>query len=791
MTTAVAMSDSPFDMQMYDESYDMEMDAGLDTNWSHEMETDDLYNDNDMDQDGAVQEYEMSDVGTVADYPGDTVDMVEDAPPIAVQAFEFTPVEPTSAHHDPFIQAEPPNAFIPSLPMTPAQPILDVEPQTEMVHVEPAQAEAHSEYPAESLNDDPQSETAIDAPQYASESVAEAPLTESEDPRQADASDMSTEAQQSQADLTTDAQETENYEGQSHVEGVDFPAETTDGQEATYVEDPVPLGVLLSLPGGNLCLFSQPNIASSSSADASELPVLFQDRPTLFRDGLHHVFRALREEAAVAERIDLSAPAQLILDAQELQLTIPEVHEHASAVTIDELTMMHDTLFKSGSLRLTLRTEPNFIWRFSYLQEQVRLRAEGHIGPAEDTTEQQAAAEDPSSEEYAAQAENVEEAQALEAEEDQANRSHDYPPDAHSGYDMHASDAPADVDHTQETETTAASGDVNSIGTDETPVENPADTMHDESEHPQPIQPFAEVDKTEAASTVLEQTQASLDAEAEELAASDETALLQRSASEPALPPVPPSAEALEVSHTAEELPPLPDDEDDYDEEDYSVAELTLNENDKTDIDASEHVAPDGGVATETDSRPEGDTAAQEEQSNDVASPDDTPEEVYEDDYEELYEEDTGAWNEETGEYDAESYQYVEGEPENVDDFETAADHAPEDQYEPVDAFDAVAAPEEDASADVVEEVPAGADLPDAEGLEQWADDYGESTISDGDSEVASPVRLATKRSREEVELEDDYPADLALYGSRPVSPGNKRARVEVEPQTVDVADAE
>lgn len=121
-------------------------------------------------------------------------------------------------------------------------------------------------------------------------------------------------------------------DGSAAPEGLDGndPHEISDG---VYI-DPPP-AVLLSLPPsaefGECCLFNLPPSSTRQSPSSSAQPdtgdallLLLQDRPTLYYEPLSAVFAALRQEAGIQSLHGITE-SELVLDAYDLQLSIPEV----------------------------------------------------------------------------------------------------------------------------------------------------------------------------------------------------------------------------------------------------------------------------------------------------------------------------------------------------------------------------------------------------------------------------------------------------------------------------------
>lgn len=135
-------------------------------------------------------------------------------------------------------------------------------------------------------------------------------------------------------------------DGSAAIEALDGgdPHEISDG---VYI-DPPP-AVLLSLPPsaelGECCLFNLPPSSSRQSPSSSAKPdtgdalcLLLRERPTLYYEPLSAVFAALRQETSIQSMQGFSE-AELVLDAYDLQLSIPEVCHliHTSSMPFDML----------------------------------------------------------------------------------------------------------------------------------------------------------------------------------------------------------------------------------------------------------------------------------------------------------------------------------------------------------------------------------------------------------------------------------------------------------------------
>ena len=103
--------------------------------------------------------------------------------------------------------------------------------------------------------------------------------------------------------------------------------------EGIYI-DPPP-AVLLSLPGSTLeerlfSLFNQPQASSRATSPSQQdrapsLTLFLHHRPTLYYEPLSHLFQALRQDVEFAARVHDLEEGELILDAYDLHLAIPEV----------------------------------------------------------------------------------------------------------------------------------------------------------------------------------------------------------------------------------------------------------------------------------------------------------------------------------------------------------------------------------------------------------------------------------------------------------------------------------
>jgi hypothetical protein len=97
--------------------------------------------------------------------------------------------------------------------------------------------------------------------------------------------------------------------------------------EGVYIDPPPP--VLLSMAPAENFDFSFFNEATEwTQNDSSSSNVVLQQYPTLYYEPLSSVFEALRQDE-LAQSISNVVEAELILDAIDLELTIPEVTNHA------------------------------------------------------------------------------------------------------------------------------------------------------------------------------------------------------------------------------------------------------------------------------------------------------------------------------------------------------------------------------------------------------------------------------------------------------------------------------
>lgn len=346
----------PFDTPMLDyQADDVEMDPSLEP-WSHQMDTDFQilpekfaeHDDVEIDMDAYPQdqEYEMSDAD--AEFAGEMVDVEElegteshsafapapevslsDAPPAMDYPLSSRPQTPSQPFSDSAELAAPeiPEAitvahsynsgFEPEAqeeaPAAPEVVFADA-PTEQDPALEPTDAEVHNDY-AEPPADAGAAESEYygdggDAP--APEATADDTVTATEAPV-TEAEYTYTEGDNLDADHATEQEES--------TESKD-PHEISDG---VFIEPPP--GILLSFPDtnhGDVCLFNQASLASSSSAEHTEFAVLLRERPTLYYEPLTSVFEALRQDQYLANMTDLSA-SELVLDAFELQLVVSEV----------------------------------------------------------------------------------------------------------------------------------------------------------------------------------------------------------------------------------------------------------------------------------------------------------------------------------------------------------------------------------------------------------------------------------------------------------------------------------
>jgi hypothetical protein len=114
--------------------------------------------------------------------------------------------------------------------------------------------------------------------------------------------------------------------------------------------------------------------------DGAPSIVLLQDRPTLYYENLSSLFEAFRQSTFLSNIPEVSE-GELILDAYDLQLVMPEDNCYARGVSLHEINVLHDSCGLTGPLRLKLRLEmPRFIIRYQTLQGRAALiLAENHV----------------------------------------------------------------------------------------------------------------------------------------------------------------------------------------------------------------------------------------------------------------------------------------------------------------------------------------------------------------------------------------------------------------------------
>ncbi|KAF8636644.1 hypothetical protein AX17_003452 [Amanita inopinata Kibby_2008] len=160
----------------------------------------------------------------------------------------------------------------------------------------------------------------------------------------------------------------------TEVESYEDPHEISEG---VYI-DPPP-AVLLTIDAADhseASLFNEPPSTSMppdlrSKQEFVPSVILLQNRPTLYYEPLSSLFEAFRQETFLSEVTDVSG-AELVLDAYDLQLVMPEDNCYAREVSLHDLNMLHDAYDLRGPLRLRLRLDaPRFIIRYQRLQEGV------------------------------------------------------------------------------------------------------------------------------------------------------------------------------------------------------------------------------------------------------------------------------------------------------------------------------------------------------------------------------------------------------------------------------------
>ncbi|KAL0947323.1 hypothetical protein HGRIS_013442 [Hohenbuehelia grisea] len=180
-------------------------------------------------------------------------------------------------------------------------------------------------------------------------------------------------------------------DGYPHVRAENDPHEISEG---VYIDPPPP--VLLALPMSerpDFSLFNRPllselgsgTLATEFPPEIADLPLLLEQRPTLYYESLSTVLETLRLQEHVMSAPGLDAEGELILDAYDLGVVISEDNVYAREVTLHELNVLHDAHRFGGPLRLRLRTvHPRFITRYHWLQDNIgRL----HLGEEQVTND--------------------------------------------------------------------------------------------------------------------------------------------------------------------------------------------------------------------------------------------------------------------------------------------------------------------------------------------------------------------------------------------------------------------
>lgn len=210
---------------------------------------------------------------------------------------------------------------------------------------------------------------------------------------------------QSSADLHSPLPETSELAGDL-ITPVNSSGDPHEISEGVYIDPPPP--VLLSMAPAEDFHFSFFNDATEwTQNDPSNPNVVLQQYPTLYYEPLSSVFEALRQDE-LAQSISSVIEAELILDAIDLELSIPEVsltlssdnqdspitkdNIYAREISLHDLNILHDALGFSGPLRIRLNfTTPRFIVRYHAFQDQItRLHLEqpNHPQVGEETAEE-------------------------------------------------------------------------------------------------------------------------------------------------------------------------------------------------------------------------------------------------------------------------------------------------------------------------------------------------------------------------------------------------------------------
>ncbi|KAF8630394.1 hypothetical protein AX15_002948 [Amanita polypyramis BW_CC] len=161
------------------------------------------------------------------------------------------------------------------------------------------------------------------------------------------------------------------HENSSQVAAYEDPHEILEG---VYI-DPPP-SVLLAINVADryeVSLFNDATaiVDSESKEDTASRIVLLQSQPTLYYEPLSSVFEAFRRDAFLTDIPGISE-GELVLEALDLQLVMPEDNCYARGISLHDINVLHDACALTGPLRLNLRLDlPRFIIRYQRLQERV------------------------------------------------------------------------------------------------------------------------------------------------------------------------------------------------------------------------------------------------------------------------------------------------------------------------------------------------------------------------------------------------------------------------------------
>ncbi|KAK2467070.1 hypothetical protein APHAL10511_001328 [Amanita phalloides] len=186
-------------------------------------------------------------------------------------------------------------------------------------------------------------------------------------------------------DLSGETSDEQSHEHKASSDTDDHEVAHEEPAQSTAYEDPheISEGVYIDPPPSvlltiditdrfDVSLFNEATtVTGQGNKEENTTSVVLQYRPTLYYEPLSAVFEGLRQETFLSDISDVSE-GELVLEAYDLQLVMPEDNCYVRGLSLHDINMLHDAHGLSGPLRLRLRLDlPRFIIRYQRLHERI------------------------------------------------------------------------------------------------------------------------------------------------------------------------------------------------------------------------------------------------------------------------------------------------------------------------------------------------------------------------------------------------------------------------------------